>query len=56
MVIRMKLKWPEYDERLLVSDKTNFVIQVNGKKRGLIQVKNNINENDLIKIIKQDIH
>ena len=49
-----EIKWPEYDERLLVNEKTNFVIQVNGKKRGLIQVKNNINENDLMKIIKQD--
>ena len=38
------LKWPEYDISMLREESINIVIQVNGKKRGLIQTKPNINE------------
>ena len=31
--------------------KINFVIQINGKKRGLINTNRDISENDLIKLI-----
>ena len=31
-----KIKWPKYDEKLLKEDIINIVIQINGKKRGLI--------------------
>jgi len=39
---------------LLIEEKINFVIQINGKKRGLIVADRNISENDLIKLIKTD--
>ena len=35
-----ELNWPKYDEKLLIEDNINFVIQINGKKRALIQAKN----------------
>ncbi len=45
-------KWPEIDFKYLQNENTNIVIQVNGKKRSLISVQKNINENNLIKVIK----
>ena len=48
------LKWPDYDFSMLKEDNINIVIQINGKKRGLIQTKPNINEEKLFEIIKND--
>ena len=45
-------KWPEVDYEYLQNEKANIVIQVNGKKRSLISVQKNIDENSLIKVIK----
>ena len=36
--------WPEYNISMLKEEKINIVIQINGKKRGLIQSKPNISE------------
>ena len=43
--------WPEIDFQYLESKNTNIVIQVNGKKRGLISVKKDIDEKNLISVI-----
>ena len=47
-------KWPEYDEELLTEDYVNIVIQINGRKRGLIKAKKDIKENELIEDIKNE--
>ncbi len=47
-------KWPEYDVSMLKEDNINIVIQINGKKRGLIQAKPNISEEKLLEIIEND--
>ena len=49
-----KINWPNYDEKLLIKDKINIVIQINGKKRGLIKSKPNISEDNLFEIIIKD--
>ncbi len=49
-----KLDWPTYDEKLLIKDKINIVIQINGKKRGLIESKPGISEDNLFEIITKD--
>ncbi len=49
-----KIEWPKINKDLLIEEKINFVIQINGKKRGLIAADRNISENDLIKLIKTD--
>ena len=51
---KTNFKWPTYDEALLVEDFINLVIQVNGKKRGLIKTKKNVSENELFEIIKKE--
>ena len=49
-----KFKWPDYDQSMLKEDIINIVIQINGKKRGLIKAKPNMTEENLFEIIKND--
>ena len=39
---KKKLNWPKYDEKFIKRRKINIVIQINGKKRGLIKTKRDI--------------
>ena len=48
------LSWPEYQKDLLEEEKVNIVVQLNGKKRALLNVKKNIRETDLLEFIKKD--
>ena len=48
------IKWPSYDEKFLEEDIIRLVVQINGKKRGLIELKKNIEENELIGEIQKD--
>ena len=49
-----KFNWSKYDESMLKEDIINIVVQVNGKKRGLIKTKPNISEEKLFEIINND--
>jgi leucyl-tRNA synthetase len=49
-----KLIWPTYDENLLLEKVIPFVIQINGKKRGLIETNRDASETELMKIIVED--
>ena len=49
-----KMYWPKYDESQLIDNKVKIVIQINGKKRGLIETNRDISEQDLNKIINND--
>ena len=54
-IIKAKnLKWPDYDFSMLKEDNINIVIQINGKKRGLVQTIPNISEEKLLEIVKND--
>ena len=46
--------WSDYDKSLLKEDIINIVIQINGKKRGLIKTEPNLSEEKLFEIIKND--
>ena len=35
-------------------DKNNIVIQVNGKKRAILNIKRDINENELLRLAKEN--
>jgi len=50
-----EIKWPKFDEAKFKEDKVNIVIQINGKKRALIQTDFDISENNLLNIINKDI-
>ncbi len=47
-------EWPNYDKSYLEENIIQIVVQINGKKRGLIVTEKNIEETDLIKKIKFD--
>ena len=47
-------EWPEYDETLLVEDIIPYVIQVNGKKRAIIEAKRDILDEELFEIVQQN--
>ena len=49
-----KVEWPIADKKILTSKEIDIVIQVNGKKRSIINCKKEISEDSLIKLIKED--
>ena len=46
--------WPEYDEKFLIETLVNIVVQINGKKRGILNLKRDTNLEQIINEIKQD--
>ena len=48
-----ELIWPEAQKKYLKEKKLNIVVQINGKKRSVITTENNLNEEDLVKIINE---
>ena len=46
-----KLTWPEVDKSVLIKNEFMIVIQINGKKKDLIKVNKEINEEELLKKI-----
>ena len=46
--------WPKIDNKMLEDEKVNIVVQINGKKREMINVERNINENKLLKILESN--
>ena len=51
--VNNNVKWPKYNQDLLEEDFINIVIQINGKKRGLLEAKKNISETELLENIKR---
>ncbi len=47
-------KWPSYNEENISENIINFVIQINGKKRGLIKVERDIDERKLLELVKKE--
>ena len=45
--------WPKVEDKYLQNKQSNIVVQINGKKRGLILTEKNIKEADLINEIKK---
>ena len=52
--VKENVKWPKYDELIIEEDFVNIVIQINGKKRGLIKTKKDIEENEVLENIKKE--
>ena len=48
------ISWPEYDEEILIEDYVNLVVQINGKKRGLIKTKKDNNEKIIMREISKE--
>ncbi len=48
-----KIEWPKIEKSFLIDEEVTIVIQVNGKKRGLISAKKDISEDEAIKKAKK---
>ena len=48
------IEWPDINEQLLIEKNINFVVQINGKKRGLIKANRDISEKDVMSLIKKN--
>ena len=56
-IIKTKnFEWPAYDVSLLKNENIIIVVQINGKKRGLIETKTNVSEKDVVDKIMSDIN
>ncbi len=49
-----KITWPSYDEEQIKENYSLIVVQINGKKRGLITTNSNSSETEIIKLIYED--
>jgi leucyl-tRNA synthetase len=49
-----KRTWPKVNAKILETEKINIVIQVNGKKREIIEVKKDTSEDEILKIINSN--
>jgi len=49
-----QILWPKIDKNILVTDNINFVIQINGKTRGIMKLKTGFNEKQIIEKIKEN--
>ena len=49
-----EIKWPLIEKKFLIDEQINIVIQVNGKKRSIVNCKKGISEESLMKIINKD--
>jgi leucyl-tRNA synthetase len=49
-----KISWPSYDEKQIKEDSSLIVIQINGKKRGLITTDSSLSENEIMKLVYED--
>ena len=49
-----KLSWPMIEKKYLEKDTIGYVIQINGKKRSLINAEKNLEENLLFNLVKKD--
>ena len=49
-----KNKWPLFDEKFIEDENINVVIQINGKKRGVLNLKKDTEEKELLSLIKKD--
>jgi leucyl-tRNA synthetase len=43
-----KIEWPKINENILIESKNNFVVQINGKTRGIILADKGISEENLL--------
>ena len=46
--------WPNFDEKLLIDNEAKIVIQINGKKRGLLNLKKDADEKTVLSEIKKE--
>ena len=52
LISEKELEWPKIDKKYLNIEKYTIVVQINGKKRGLIETEQQLDQIELLKDIK----
>ena len=52
--MKKKINWPIVAKEELIEDEVNFVVQINGKKRAILKVNRDIDENSILNKIKSN--
>jgi leucyl-tRNA synthetase len=52
IIDKNQINWPTVAKEDLIEEKINFVVQINGKKRAILNIKRDMVENDILEIIK----
>ena len=47
-------EWPKFNKDIIEETDSNFVVQINGKKRGIVKANKQILKTELIALIKKD--
>ena len=50
-----KINWPKISKKDLIEENINFVVQINGKKRAILNVKRDVVEKEILEIIKTNL-
>jgi leucyl-tRNA synthetase len=50
-----KINWPTVSKDELIQEEINFVIQINGKKRAILRLKRDLDENEILNEIESNI-
>jgi len=50
------LKWPEYDEKYLLENIIPIVVQINGKKKALLNLQRDLGEEEMLKELNKNIN
>ena len=51
---KKNFEWPKFDEKILFENKVNLVVQINGKKRGIINIARNLNEEQILDELNEE--
>ncbi|CAL4322680.1 leucine--tRNA ligase [Buchnera aphidicola] len=47
------VKWPKYDEKCIIKNNFKYIIQINGKKKDIICIQNQNNQDEILYILKK---
>ena len=50
-----QINWPKISKKDLIEEDINFVVQINGKKRAILNVKRDVVEKEILEIIKTNL-
>jgi len=50
-----QINWPKISKKDLIEEDINFVVQINGKKRAILNVKRDVVEKEILEIIKTNV-
>ena len=48
------MNWPEFDKSIVEENNINVVVQINGKKRSILNTKKNSEQEQLLELAKKD--